>query len=119
MGAKEEPKRALPSLSQWHLAWSRYAIGAHAAGQLSYAAAAAHRDICMAVGLEAGRTSGASSWLSFTTSARARIGQSVPGWGAHLSRRRLCAWYMQSSIVLNLLELRHSLARFWDLRACE
>ena len=55
MGAKATPKRVLPTLSQWHLAWSRYAVGAHATGQLSYAAAAAHRDVCMAVGLGAAR----------------------------------------------------------------
>ena len=55
MGAKATPKRVLPTLSQWHLAWSRYAVGAHATGQLTYAAAAAHRDVCMAVGLGAAR----------------------------------------------------------------
>ena len=55
MGAKTTPKRVMMTLSQFHLAWSRYAVGAHATGQLSYAAAAAHRDVCMTVGLGAAR----------------------------------------------------------------
>eukprot|EP00959_Pyramimonas_sp_CCMP1952_P406464 8519094-Pyramimonas_sp.AAC.1 len=55
MGLKASPKRVLPTLSQWRLARIRCAVGARAAGQLCYAAAAAHRDVCMAVGLGAAR----------------------------------------------------------------
>lgn len=41
------------TISQFHLAWSRYAVAADMTGQLPYSAAAAHRDNCMIVGLQA------------------------------------------------------------------